>query len=176
MTSLLFSTFEVARQAFYKSSLSYAIVNIKPIVPGHVLVIPTRPVLRLAELNASELTSFMHSVQRVGTVIERAYGADALTVACQDGKAAGQSVPHVHFHLLPRKAVGDRYSNNNDAIYPALEEGEDNLASDLAKPQTREPFKVDADEDRLPRSLEEMEQEARWLRTFFEPDEIMYLP
>jgi len=65
-----------------------------------VLVIPTRPVPRIADLNgtkiasfsailligkfvASELVSLMHSVQRVGAIIERAYGADALTVACQ---------------------------------------------------------------------------------------------
>lgn len=138
---------------------------------------------------ASELASLMHSIQRVGTVIERAYGADALTVACQasisallrkrpgtdillqDGKAAGQSVPHIHFHLLPRKAVGDNYSDNNDAVYPALEEGETALASELKKPQTRQAFKVDADENRLPRSREEMEAEASWLRTFFNPEE-----
>lgn len=136
----------------------------------------------------------MHSIQRVGTVIERAYGADALTVACQvspslvldqkpganavlqDGKAAGQSVPHVHFHLLPRKAIGDRYSDKNDAVYPALEEGEGNLASDFGKFQIHVPLKVDADENRLPRSLEEMEQEAQWLRTFFKPEEIADLP
>ncbi|KXN88934.1 Bis(5'-nucleosyl)-tetraphosphatase [asymmetrical] [Leucoagaricus sp. SymC.cos] len=174
--TLLFSTFEVSRQAFYCTSFSYAIVNLKPIVPGHVLVIPTRPVPRLADLNASELTSVMHSVQRVGAVIERAYGADALTVACQDGKAAGQSVPHVHFHLLPRKAIGDRFSANNDTIYPALEASESSLVSNLEKPRIHRTLEVDADENRPPRTLEDMEKEARWLRTLFKSDEIAGLP
>jgi bis(5'-adenosyl)-triphosphatase len=66
---LLFSTIEVTRQAFYHSSLSYAIVNLRPIVPGRelmifegyslmsktldVLVIPTRPVPRLVDLNGA---------------------------------------------------------------------------------------------------------------------------
>ncbi|KAF9270737.1 HIT-like protein [Marasmius fiardii PR-910] len=172
MSKLLFSTIEVTRQAFFRSQLSFAIVNLKPIVPGHVLVIPTRPVPRLTDLNESELASLMTSVQRVGRVVEGAYGADALTVACQDGKAAGQSVPHVHFHILPRKALGDRFSENNDAIYPELEKAEGALASDLAKQgaetgPTFQPLKVDADVNRPPRTLDEMEREATWLQGFF---------
>jgi len=168
---LLFSTIEVTRQAFYRSSLSYAIVNLKPIVPGHVLVVPTRPVPRLADLNDSELSSLMLSVRRIGTVIERAYGADGLTIACQDGKAAGQTVPHIHFHLLPRKFKGDRFSDKNDEIYPELERNEESLPTELqASPRTSEPLKVDADEARRPRSMEEMEEEARWLSSFFEED------
>ncbi|KAJ7198870.1 diadenosine tetraphosphate asymmetrical hydrolase [Mycena pura] len=156
MSPLFFSTIEVTRQAFYRSGLSFAIVNLK-----HVLVIPTRPVLRLADLNGPELSSLMRTVQQVGSVLERAYGADGLTVACQDGKAAGQSVPHVHFHLLPRKAAGDRFSGrNNDQIYPAVEKAEAELS--------QQALKVDADENRVARSLKEMEEEANWLKTFFQ--------
>ncbi|KAJ3988484.1 diadenosine hydrolase [Lentinula detonsa] len=166
MSSLFFSSFEVTRQCFYRTSLSYAIVNLKPIVPGHVLVIPTRKVPRLSDLQEAELASLMGSVQRVGNVVERAYGADALTVACQDGKAAGQSVPHVHFHILPRKAIGDHFSNN-DEIYPALEQSEDSLNADLQQ-TTNKTLKVDADEKRQPRTEEEMEEEAAWLKMFFQ--------
>lgn len=50
-----------------------------------VLVIPTRVVNRLTDLNPSELAELMSSVQHVGKTIERAYGADALTIACQVG-------------------------------------------------------------------------------------------
>jgi len=120
-SNLFFSTFEVSRQAFYRSSFSYAIVNLKPIVPGRMsrscLLELTQISLRfhhrcschtyspcpsnrrpqwyqksldifcatllIGSFIASELVSLMHSVQRVGTIIERAYGADALTVACQ---------------------------------------------------------------------------------------------
>lgn len=174
MGPLFFSTIEVTRQAFYRTALSYAIVNLKPIVPGHVLVIPTRPVQRLADLDASELSSLITSVQKVGSVIERAYGADALTIACQDGKAAGQSVPHVHFHLLPRKLQGDRFQENNDQVYPALERSEGSLPRDLQSATGGKlsvdsaPIKMDADEERKPRTMEEMVKEAEWLKTFFE--------
>jgi len=100
MSSVLFSTIEVTRQVFYRTSLSYAIVNLKPIVPGRkqplillsppvekrstdVLVIPHRPVPRLSDLTTPELASLMTSVQQVGRVVERVYGGDALTIACQ---------------------------------------------------------------------------------------------
>jgi len=168
---LLFSTFEVTRQAFHRTALSYAIVNLKPIVPGHVLVIPTRVVPRLTDLTTSELASLMSSVQHVGRVIEKVYGADSLSVACQDGKAAGQSVPHVHFHILPRKFKGDYFSERMDDVYPALEHSEASLPQHFMETNgvdgRFQPLKVDADENRQPRSLPEMEKEADWLRTFF---------
>ncbi|KAF7304287.1 HIT domain-containing protein [Mycena chlorophos] len=173
--SLFFSTIEVTKQAFYRSSLSYAIVNLKPIVPGHVLVVPTRPVPRIADLDGavpeSELTSLMRAVQRVGSVVERAYGASALTVACQDGAAAGQSVPHVHFHILPRKLSGDKFAGKeNDAIYPALEHAENHLKEDLVNVRLEskpEPIRMDADAARPPRTMQEMIDEANWLKGFF---------
>lgn len=156
-------------------------MNLKPIVPGHVLVIPTRHVARLADLTTPELTSLMSSVQQVGQVIEKAYNADALTIACQvilpaqsgsqrlisfqDGKAAGQSIPHVHFHLLPRKLHGDKFSDHNDAVYPALEHAEGGLPHDLKT--SHQSLEVDADADRKPRAMEEMEKEANWLKTLF---------
>lgn len=94
----------------------------------------------------------------------------------KDGKAAGQSVPHVHFHILPRKAQGDRFSENNDQIYPELEIAEGNLMADLheQEQQKNQPLrlKMDADENRKPRTMEEMVAEADWLRGFFTEDDL----
>lgn len=87
----------------------------------------------------------------------------------QDGKAAGQTVPHVHFHLLPRKLRGDRFSGKNDEIYPAIEHAEAELPQAAGQPAhlAHESLKVDADESRKPRPIEEMEKEAHWLKSFF---------
>jgi bis(5'-adenosyl)-triphosphatase len=77
----------------------------------------------------------------------------------------------VHVHILPRRFKGDKFENANDSIYPAIEESEKNLPHYLlgqkAASTEVETFKVDADEDRKPRTLEEMESEANWLRSYF---------
>lgn len=90
------------------------------------------------------------------------------------------AVHHVHFHILPRKSNGDRFSGErNDEIYPELERSETALANDLLP---AEPLKMD-NEERVARSMgiyfyvynnyllttraEEMEKEAQWLSSLF---------
>ncbi|KAI5118388.1 hypothetical protein M0805_005850 [Coniferiporia weirii] len=170
MSRLLFSTIEVTRQAFYHTAHAFAIVNLKPIVPGHVLVVPTRIVPRLTDLTPTEVAALFTSVQHVGRILERAYDADGLTIACQDGKAAGQSVPHVHVHILPRKTAGrgDVFEHNNDDVYPALEDAEAALPRDLRSANLQVgKLKVDADDARPPRRMEDMIREAEWLKGLF---------
>ncbi|KZT51041.1 HIT-like protein [Calocera cornea HHB12733] len=161
-----FSTFDVTRQVFLHTRLSYGLVNLKPIVPGHVLVVPRRVVPRLADLTPQEITDVFETVRRVGQVVEKAYKGSALTIACQDGPAAGQSVPHVHVHVIPRR--WEDFGGRNDDVYPALEAHEEELGQGLKGEGRRRSgaLKVD-DEGRQARSVEEMEKEALWLRGMF---------
>jgi bis(5'-adenosyl)-triphosphatase len=96
-TSLKFGPFPVANQVFHlsPSQLSFALVNLKPLLPGHVLVCPTRCVPRLSQLTDEETTDLFLSVKRVSRTMERLYNASSLNVAVQDGVDAGQSMPHV---------------------------------------------------------------------------------
>ena len=84
-------------QIFALSKLSYCSVNLKPFVPGHVLVIPRRPVPAIDDLTEEEMADLMLLVQRTVRMLKKEYHTDAVTVSVQDGPAAGQTVPHVDF-------------------------------------------------------------------------------
>lgn len=91
-------------QIFYESAFSIGFVNIKPIVPGHILVIPKRVEKRVMDLTPEEYNDLFASVRFIAPRLETHYGAQALNIAIQDGAESGQSVPHVHVHILPRKS------------------------------------------------------------------------
>ncbi|KAJ3109996.1 hypothetical protein HK100_003191 [Physocladia obscura] len=134
--------------------------NVWPVKAGHVLVLPRRVVARFTDLSASEAGDLMTAAQRIAAVVQREYRADALTITIQDGPAAGQSVPHVHLHIIPRNH-GDWI--DNDDIYPEINRSErqmDSLLNNSAR-------HIDAEESRKPRSKLEMAAEANGLRPFF---------
>ncbi|KAF9518907.1 hypothetical protein BS47DRAFT_166474 [Hydnum rufescens UP504] len=170
MSKLFFSAFDVTKQAFHIGKTCFGIVNISPIVPGHVLVIPNRIVPRLRDLSPEEIADAFQTASRIGSVIEQAFEAESLTIAVQDGPAAGQTVPHVHIHVLPRKFTD--FGGKNDEVYPALDRAESVLADEFDqqptvghKPAT---LKVDATAgQRIFRSAEDMEKEATWLMSLF---------
>ncbi|KAF8336985.1 HIT-like protein [Cantharellus anzutake] len=165
---VLFSSFDVTKQVFYRSAKTFAMVNINPIVPGHVLVVPDRIVPRLKDLSGEEIADIFLTANTVGQVVEREYDAESLTIAVQDGPAAGQTVPHVHVHILPRKFTD--FGGRNDEVYPAIEYSEQELASMIgqSKPERRaQPLAVDARNSQQPRTAEDMEKEAKKLSNLF---------
>ncbi|KAH9504368.1 Nitrilase and fragile histidine triad fusion protein NitFhit [Bulinus truncatus] len=105
-------------QVFYRTPLSMAFVNIKPVLPGHVLVSPIRPAASLSDLSPAEVSDLFTTAQYVASVVKRHFDVPSSTVAVQDGKGAGQTVQHVHVHIVPRKH-GDL--ENNDDIYDELQ-------------------------------------------------------
>ena len=118
---------------FRRTPLSLVFVNKKPVVNGHVLAVPRRSVARLEELEDKEVTDLFLLVQRVDVFLQRHYGVDSTTISIQsessttdiqktfsflsDGAGAGQTIPHLHVHILPRRP-GD-FSQNDD-VYTRL--------------------------------------------------------
>ncbi|OEU07744.1 HIT-like protein [Fragilariopsis cylindrus CCMP1102] len=104
---------------------SIAFVNLRPIVPGHVLVTTQRIVPLVEDLTEEEYLDMWLLVRRVQTILKVAYPkTTAFNIAVQDGKDAGQSIAHVHVHILPRSSMqdGDPFGGEkNDEIYEKLE-------------------------------------------------------
>uniref|UniRef100_A0A182T378 Nitrilase and fragile histidine triad fusion protein NitFhit n=1 Tax=Anopheles maculatus TaxID=74869 RepID=A0A182T378_9DIPT len=102
---------------FYVSEHCFAFTNIRCVVPGHVLVSTKRIAARLPDLSPAEISDFFQTVCKVQRAAERLYDATSSTVTVQDGPDAGQTVFHVHCHIMPRH-VGD--FPENDQIYGEL--------------------------------------------------------
>jgi diadenosine tetraphosphate (Ap4A) HIT family hydrolase len=96
----------LAAQVIYESTLSLALLNYKPAVKGHMLILPKRHVERYEELTAEEAASLQALIAKVDRAERAIFGATGYTLLEKNGREAGQSVPHVHFHYFPRK-VGD---------------------------------------------------------------------
>ncbi|KAF3190172.1 hypothetical protein TWF106_009200 [Orbilia oligospora] len=170
---VFFGPFKVSTQVFYKTRLSMAIVNIKPILPGHVLVCPIRVVARYKDMTSEEVLDHALAVQKVVKVIERIYGNTGTTIAIQDGGSAGQSVPHVHTHIIPRK-LNDFPSI--DDVYTHLESPDSNVGKFLEIQRLRKTVEEQKKElvvestSRPPRTMEEMEEETRMLAAEIEKE------
>jgi bis(5'-adenosyl)-triphosphatase len=157
---IFFGPFLVTNQVFHATPLSFALVNLKPILPGHVLVSPLRPVARFRDLEATEISDLFLTVQRVSRMVERVYAGSALNIAIQDGSDAGQSVPHVHAHIIPRRRAD---LPSADDIYKMMDGEEGDIGAHLGNASKGTFPRVDADEARKPRTEAEMKQEAEWL-------------
>lgn len=112
---------------FAQTKLSFAIVNIKPVLPGHVLVVSRRRVARFSSLTPGEVSDLWCLAQTVSSAVSACHpGSSSATFAIQDGPAAGQTVPHVHIHVIPRKPADLPV---NDAIYDLIEAHERDLGA-----------------------------------------------
>lgn len=88
----------------HEDAASFAFLDIRPLRKGHTLVISKKHVGKLDELSSHEAQGVMAAIHRVSPRVAKAAGAPAMTIALHDGKEAGQEVPHLHFHLVPRSS------------------------------------------------------------------------
>ena len=127
---------------------------------------------RLSDLTKDEISDLFLTVTRVQRTLKRVYKAEAFNVAVQDGEIAGQSVPHVHCHVIPR-TTGD--PGGEDKVHQWLEGDEGNIGQHQRQAESEAGEKRAAewpkDEHRKPRSKQQMEKEAQWLREEMAKDE-----
>jgi histidine triad (HIT) family protein len=78
-----------------------AFLDHRPLFPGHVLVVPRRHVVTLADLPDDLIEPLFGAVRRISTAVERAVEAQGTFVAANN--RVSQSVPHLHVHVVPRR-------------------------------------------------------------------------
>ena len=79
-----------------------AFLDVYPRRSGHTLVVPIRPVQRLIELTTQELAALMEGVQETQKCLSKYFETTDFSIIIHDGPIAGQEVPHLHIHVIPR--------------------------------------------------------------------------
>ena len=87
-------------QAVLSDVAAVAFLDVRPVFKGHVLVVPRRHVITLADLPAAQLGPFFGAVRLISAVLPAALGAQGTFVALNN--VVSQSVPHLHTHVVPR--------------------------------------------------------------------------
>lgn len=90
-----------------ENDVAYVIRDGYPVSPGHTLVIPRRHVGSFFETSAEEREGMLHLLDEARAGLAAEFAPDGWNLGINDGPAAGQTVPHLHMHLIPRYA-GDR--------------------------------------------------------------------
>lgn len=99
----LFGKYDVTQRVIVDNELAFAFPTNSPIVPGHTLICPKRIVARYEELSGPEVTAVEELRVRIKSALEKAYGAQGFNYAWNENVAAGQSISHLHLHIVPRK-------------------------------------------------------------------------
>lgn len=86
----------------YRDEEVLAFLDIAPLTPGHTLVIPRRHAASLIECPPGTVAALFAAAVRIARAIQQGLGAAGFNLGLNDGRAAGQEVPHVHVHVVPR--------------------------------------------------------------------------
>mgnify|MGYP001202021891 CR=1 FL=1 len=126
---------EIASYKIYEDNHTIAFLDRFPIAIGHTLVIPKVHIGRLQDLNQKETVSLFSTVQKIIDPIIHSCDASASTIGINDGHDAGQVVPHIHVHIVPR-SEGDGGGNIHSIMcnQPSIDEKElENIAEKIKR-------------------------------------------
>ena len=93
---------EIPARIVYEDETTIAFLDANPLSPGHTLAIPKDEYERLNDVPEDVADDLYATIHRLVPAVEASVDADATTVAFNNGEAAGQEVPHVHCHIVPR--------------------------------------------------------------------------
>lgn len=94
---------EIKNREIIKNDLAWAFPTNIPITPGHTLVSPIRCAKTLSDLTKEERLAILDLADKIIFALKKTYGAEGFNCVWNQEKLAGQSVPHFHLHIIPRK-------------------------------------------------------------------------
>jgi histidine triad (HIT) family protein len=86
----------------YEDELHVAFLDKYPIDKGHTLIVPKKHYEKITDMNGDDVGRLFSQVPNIANAIIAATGADAFSLAQNNGRSAKQIIPHVHIHIIPR--------------------------------------------------------------------------
>ncbi|MCF7860436.1 HIT family protein [Patescibacteria group bacterium] len=93
---------EIPSYKIYEDEKILAFLDIKPVHPGHILVIPKKHAQNIEDVSEEDLTAVILGVKKMGKLIKNNLNYPSYNVIENNDSAAGQEIPHLHFHIIPR--------------------------------------------------------------------------
>ena len=93
---------EIPCHRVYEDADVIAFMDVMPQGPGHTLVVPKTPSRNIFDADAATLAKLVLAVQRIARAVKTAFNADGISIMQFNDPAGGQSVFHLHFHVIPR--------------------------------------------------------------------------
>lgn len=112
---------EIPCSKIYEDKEFLAFLDIKPINPGHALIVPKIHCKNLLDFPKAEETDLMEFIKKVAGAVVKAVNADGFNLGLNNGEAAGQIIHHAHFHIIPR------FSNDGFRHWPHKEYKENEM-------------------------------------------------
>ncbi len=93
---------EIPCHRVYEDADVLAFMDVMPQGPGHTLVVPKTPSRNILDADAATLARLIPAVQRIARAVKAAFNADGISIMQFNEPAGGQTVFHLHFHVIPR--------------------------------------------------------------------------
>ncbi|MCX5774287.1 MAG: HIT family protein [Fusobacteria bacterium] len=139
MKKCVFCSEEILNNQFYESENFRVIYNIAPILPGHSLIVPKHHYISFLELNSELRHELIDLAQICVEEFKSLFNAEGFDLTIQDGECAGQTVMHLHLHMIPRKTLdlprpGDWYPKMRENF--PYHEGVENFSRELIEEES----------------------------------------
>lgn len=176
---------EIVTDKVYEDGETLAFLDANPSAPGHTLVVPKEHKITLLDLNDSELAALFRTVKKVVEMIKNNLKPEGFNIGVNHGQVAGQRVPHLHVHIIPRfkddkggviqMVVNNKPKEDNAAIAKKIKEGQelpDYIKRQVKgyegpKPKKKEPEKTEKEKIKEKEESEEETEMADRERELF---------
>ncbi|MBO5199374.1 MAG: HIT family protein [Lachnospiraceae bacterium] len=118
---------EIPSATIYEDEVCRVILDIAPAAKGHAILLPKKHFANIFEIDKETAGSILYTASRVAAAMKEALGCDGINLLQNNGPAAGQTVFHLHIHIIPRF--------ENDGLLPTWEQGSyaDGEAAEVAQ-------------------------------------------